>query len=131
MTGDQMSAVLGECCVQAHLRNQACDIHGPIGRVLVAGVDVPSSATHRGALPWGTFVHRSDNAYVGFARSPGMTAVEDIESAMSKIGDRAANANANDSLAEHDIYQLAIEHLHEALRLCERAREAGSKEERK
>lgn len=45
---------------------------------------------------------------------------------IAKLSDRAANALANDEMAEHDLLQEAIELLHEAMRTAERARASRS-----
>lgn len=46
--------------------------------------------------------------------------------AILKLSDRAANALANDEMAEHDLLQESIELLHEAMRTAERARASRS-----
>lgn len=51
---------------------------------------------------------------------------QDLVDAMNKLSARSINALENDSVAEHDLYQEAIEHLVEVGRLCERAMKAGS-----
>lgn len=54
-----------------------------------------------------------------------ITMSELIDRVQSMLELRAESALDNESMAEHDLYQEAIELLHEAMRTEQRAREAG------